>query len=201
MTSPVSRPRSVFASVGADLDALRATSDSSGSSRQGRTTHFTTNYSNGLLNHAPGDIIQLTSKAGWRTSWSIITPGRFTDHPFSDLLFYDPAAGVGEFYTTEGGNLGLLRSYSGWRTSWSVIVPCNLTGGAHQDLLFYDPAGGVGEIYSTDGQGGISLVATHNDWRHTWSLIIPCSITGGTHSDLLLYDPTAGVGEMYKTDG
>jgi hypothetical protein len=204
MTSPVSRrarPRSVFAAVGADLDALRATPDTSGSSRQGRTTHFTTNYSNGLLNHGPGDIIQLTSNDGWRKSWSIITPGRFTDSSFSDLLFYDQAAGVGEFYTTEGGNLSLLRSYSGWRTSWSVIVPCNLTGGAHQDLLFYDPAGGVGEMYSTDGQGGISLVATYNDWRQTWSMIIPCNITGGSYSDLLFYDPTAGTGEMYKTDG
>jgi hypothetical protein len=45
---------------------------------QGRTTHFTTLYSSGLLIHSPGDICLLTSDPGWRTSWSIIIPCNLT---------------------------------------------------------------------------------------------------------------------------
>lgn len=93
------------------------------------------------------------------------------------MLFYDPAAGVSEFYTTEGGNLALLSSHSGWRTSWSVIAPCNLTGGAHHDLLFYDPSQGVGEYHRVSDAGDPSLLSRHTDWRHTWSVIAP-----GTYS-------------------
>ena len=44
----------------------------------------------------------------------------------SDLLFYDPSAGQGEFYTTDGsGNIAALRTYNNWRTTWSVIEAGN----------------------------------------------------------------------------
>ena len=130
MAGPISKRarRSVLAHVDANLEALAATPSTSGSSRQGRTTHFTTYYSNGLLIHEPGDVIQLTSTNGWRTSWSIVTPGKFTDRAFSDLLFYDPAAGVGEMYVTDGhGGMSLIATNTGWRTSWSMIIPCSPT--------------------------------------------------------------------------
>jgi hypothetical protein len=140
--------RRVFAHADAKIPDIRAAA-AAGFTRQGRTEHFTTFYSNGLLNHGPGDIILLTSHTDWRNSWSIIPPGNFSGRPFNDLLFYDPAAGVGEFYTTEGGNIHLLKSYTGWRDSWSIIVPCNLTGGHYSDLLFYDPIAGVGEMYGS----------------------------------------------------
>ena len=169
--------------------------------QQGRTVHFTTFYSSGLLIHSPGDIILLTNNLGWRTSWSILAPGNFSGRSFSDLLFYDPEAGVGEFYTTEGGQLGLMASNSGWRSSWSMIIPCNLTGGPRNDLLFYDSAAGVGEMYTTDGRGGISLIQTHQGWRASWSIILAANLTDGPYDDLLFYDPAAGVGELYSTDG
>jgi hypothetical protein len=168
---------------------------------QGRTSHFTSFYSSGLLIHDPGDICLLTSNPGWRTSWSIIAPGNFSGGQFTDLLFYDQSAGLGEFYTTEGGNLSLLASDAGWRTSWSIIIPCNLTGGRYNDLLFYDAAGGTGEIYSTDGHGKLSLVMSNSGWRTSWSIIIPCNLTGGRYNDLLFYDAAGGTGEIYSTDG
>jgi hypothetical protein len=90
----------VFAHVEANLTDLATVAASAGFTQQGRTNHFTTFYSNGLLNHQPGDIILLKSDAGWRMSWSIIAPGNFSSRSFNDLLFYDPAAGVGEFYAT-----------------------------------------------------------------------------------------------------
>jgi hypothetical protein len=189
----------VLAHPGADLPGFARPADDI-FIEQGHTTHFTTFYSSGLLIHGPGDICLLTSDPGWRTSWSIIAPGNFSGRLFTDLLFYDPSAGLGEFYTTEGGNLSLLASDAGWRPSWSIIVPCNLTGGRYNDLLFYDAAGGTGEIYSTDGHGGLTLVASHTDWRTSWSIVKPCNISGGKSADLMFYDPSAGVGEFYSTD-
>jgi hypothetical protein len=183
----------------ADLGAAAATA--ARFVRQGRTSHFTTSYSSGLLNHPPGSVILLTSDGSWRSTWSILAPGNFSGRPFSDLLFYDAAAGVGEFYSTEGGNMDLLGNISGWRESWSMIIPCNLTNGATQDLLFYDPGAGEAEIYSTDGHGGISLIKSHSGWRESWSVILPCKLTSGNAADLLFYDPGAGEGEMYSTDG
>jgi hypothetical protein len=70
MAGPISKRarRSVLAHVDANLEALAATRSTSGSSRRGCTTHFTTYYSNGLLIHEPGDVIQLTCTNGWQTS-------------------------------------------------------------------------------------------------------------------------------------
>ncbi|HSS49596.1 MAG TPA: hypothetical protein VLX28_11690 [Thermoanaerobaculia bacterium] len=140
---------------------------------------------------------------GWRTSWAAIVPGNFGGSGSTDLLFYDRAAGQGEFYVSDGSSnvIHQLKLESGWRGSWSIVLAGNFTGGSTSDLLFYDPAAGVGEIYKTDGQGNINLVKTHTDWRHTWSIILAGNFTGGKFSDLLFYDPTAGVGEIYSTDG
>jgi hypothetical protein len=167
---------------------------------QGETTHFRTYYSNGLLNHGPGNICLLKTNTRWRTTWSIITPGNFSRRPFEDLLFYDPTAGVGEIYTTEGGNLSLLKSDPSWRHSWSIIVPCNLTGRPYSDLLFYDPTTGVGEAYTTDGHGNISHLQSYS-WSNRWSAIVPCKFTPGRYSDFLFYDSNVGTAAMYSTDG
>jgi hypothetical protein len=54
--------------------------------------------------------------------------------PLTDLLFYDRAAGLGEFYVTnlydpstfriyDPGNPSWLSTYDGWRPSWTHIVP------------------------------------------------------------------------------
>jgi len=92
----------------------------------------------------------------------------------SDLLFYDPATGQGEFYTTDGsGNIGFLKAHSGWRRTWSMIVPGNFNGDSYTDLLFYDPATGQGEFYTTDGSGNIGFLKAHSGWRRTWSMIVP----------------------------
>jgi hypothetical protein len=61
---------------------------------------------------------------GWRDTWSIILSGNFGGDGASDLLFYDRAAGVGEYYRNNGGaNLSQLRVYDNWRKTWAQIVP------------------------------------------------------------------------------
>jgi hypothetical protein len=115
------------------------------------------------------------------------------------LLFYDAASGVGEFYATDGsGNLILTRTHYGWRTSWTHIL-----GGrfGNANLLFYDAANGTGEFYSVDGSGYIHLIRTIEGWRSSWHSIITGNFSRSQYDDLLFYDKGAGVGEFYRTDG
>ena len=191
--------RSVMVHAGADLEGVNAAPSTSGTSRQGRTSHFTTYYGNGLLNHARGNLIVLTSYPQWGTTVSSVVAGKFGSRPFDDLLFYDATNGVLEFHSTEGGNLSLLRSYSGWPTSWTSVVRCKL-GGPYDDLLFYDQAASYGEMYRTDGHGGLTLVQSHT-WTNPWAIITPCKLTGGAYDDLLFYDPSSQLGEFHKMDG
>jgi hypothetical protein len=111
----------------------------------------------------------VNSYANWRKTWSIIIPCNITGSQYADLLFYDRAAGVGEFYSTDGkGNLTLLSSQSTWRTSWTEIHAIGFT-----ELMFYDATAGVGEFYTTDIHGNMTLLKSYTDWRKTWHLIAP----------------------------
>jgi len=150
-----------------------------------------------------GDVIhRMESESGWRSSWSIILAGNFTGSATADLLFYDAAAGVGEFYKTHGEeSISLVQTETNWRNSWSIILPGNFTGGDFSDLLFYDPVAGEGEIYSTDGKGNTTLVKSFSGWRNSWSIIVPGNFVGTAFTDLLFYDAVAGVGEVYACDG
>ncbi|WP_375767157.1 M64 family metallopeptidase [Archangium gephyra] len=149
-----------------------------------------------------GNLSLLRQHGGWRHSWARIVPGNFGGSSFTDLLFYDAAAGQGELYTTDGqGNISLLKQHSGWRHSWTHIIPGNFGGSGHTDLLFYDATAGQGELYTTDGQGNLSLLKLHNGWRHSWTHIIPGNFGGSSFTDLLFYDASAGQGELYTTDG
>jgi hypothetical protein len=66
-------------------------------------------------------------------------PGNFGGSEFTDLLYYDPKVGEGEFYTTDGkGNIQLLKKHTGWRKTWSRILAGNYDSGGYSDLLFYD---------------------------------------------------------------
>jgi hypothetical protein len=149
-----------------------------------------------------GQMHRIANTSGWRSSWSIIVPGKFSDSSNVDVLFYDPTAGTGEFYHTDGhGKLtDLFASYTNLRTTWSMIIPGNFSNSQYDDLLFYDPTAGVGEFYPTGGGIG-PLIAGYTNLRTTWSMIIPGNFSNSQYDDLLFYDPTAGVGEFYPTGG
>jgi hypothetical protein len=151
-----------------------------------------------------GNLALLKSySSGWRKTWKLIVPGDFGGNGVTDLLFYDPTSGEGEFYTTDGsGNLSLLKKYTSFRKTWQLIVPGNFGGNGVTDLLFYDPTVGAGEIYTTDGSGNLALLKSYSSgWRKTWKLIVPGDFGGNGVTDLLFYDPTSGEGEFYTTDG
>jgi hypothetical protein len=61
----------------------------------------------------------------------------------STLLFYDRAAGRGEFYDVVNGQLVLLGAHDNFHPSWDMIVPV-----ARRLLLFYDRAAGIGDFIS-----------------------------------------------------
>ena len=109
----------------------------------------------------------------WLKSWSMIIPGKFSNGPFTDLLFYDRAAGIGEFWRTDGqGNVSRIGTNTNWRKDWSIIIPGNFSGGQFTDLLFYEPSTGTGEFRRTDGHGNDSVIRGYHDWRKSWTSIV-----------------------------
>jgi hypothetical protein len=49
-----------------------------------------------------GHITLLRRNTGWRSTWRMIVPGHFSGGPYTNLLFYDPLRGEGEFYQPNG---------------------------------------------------------------------------------------------------
>ena len=79
------------------------------------------------VTNGEGSVEQIgATNTDWRTTWSLIVPGYFGGgHGFTDLLFYDPVSGQGEFWATDGhGNVHQIgATNTGWRPTWSLIIP------------------------------------------------------------------------------
>lgn len=118
----------------------------------------------------------------------------------TDLLFYEASGGLGEFYTTGGGSINLLRQHTDWRTNWTHIIPGKFGGKGLTDLLFYDASAGTGQFYTVDGIGGISLLHEYTNWRSSWTHIIPGQFGGNEFTDLLFYEAATGTAEFYTTN-
>lgn len=149
----------------------------------------------------------LQAQENWRAGWTHIVPGNFGGGGSTDLLFYDAATGVGEFYTVGGGQLTLMRQNTDWRRGWTQIIPGNFGGSGLTDLLFYDAASGTGEFYTTN-QGNMRLLHQYTDWRTSWTRIVPgdFDVSGSFHdayagkTSLMFYDAAAGTGEFYAVE-
>jgi len=156
-----------------------------------------------------GGISLLRQQVGWRTSWTHIIPGKFGGGgTFTDLLFYDAAAGLGQFYKTDGqGGIHLLREQPSLRTGWTHIIPGRFGGtGVSTDLLFYDAAAGLGQFYAVNGPGRISLLKQYTDWRTSWTQIVPGRFRDlppcpTPVTDLLFYGAAAGTVEFWAING
>jgi len=71
----------------------------------------------------PAEIAIQYSHVGWRTDWTHIIPGNFTDGAYTDLLFYAANTGIGEFWRSDGaGNISSIKLYNNWRPSWAGIL-------------------------------------------------------------------------------
>jgi len=69
------------------------------------------------LSNAEGNISRIgVPNTDWLKTWSLIIPGKFSNGRFTDLLFYDRAAGIGEFWSTDGeGNVSRIGTNTDWR--------------------------------------------------------------------------------------
>jgi hypothetical protein len=176
------------------------------------TGEFYVTDGRGNLTDGRGNFRPLGRHTGWRQSWAQIIPGNFGGSGNTDLLFYDPSGGTGEFYTTDGsGGMSRLQTYTDWRTTWTQIIPGHFGGDGHTDLLFYDPTAATGEFYKTDGHGGISLLTQYENWRRTWQIIVPEMYAPGLgvrvhvkilqNPNMLISTMIAAMREVYATAG
>lgn len=118
---------------------------------------------------------------GWRGSWHSIVAGNFSNSAYDDLLFYDKAAGVGEFYRLDGQTrMAQIRLHDNWRRTWQHVVPGQyLQNAAFDGLLFYEEGSAFTEFYATNGSGGISKIDIDpgGQWRLPWHTILPGEFT------------------------
>ena len=146
-----------------------------------------------------GSFNLIASHSDWRSSWSDIIPINLNNDDITDLLFYSPSEGTGEFYTvTSSGTLNLVATHTDWRSSWSKIIPINLNNDGITDLLFYSPTEHTGEFYTVTSSGQMQLIKTDTSWRSSWSNIIPVNLNNDGITDLLFYSPSEGTGEFYQ---
>jgi hypothetical protein len=157
----------------------------------------------GTSSDGRGQSFLLNEFTNWRPGWTLLTAGIFafvSELPgLTQLLCYDAAQGVGEFYYIGENAMSLAHRETGWRHSWNIIVPGNFGGDGVTDLLFYDADGGVGEFYAVDNST-LSLMKSFTDWRTTWKLIVPGNFGGNGFTDILLYDAGGGTGEFYSVN-
>jgi hypothetical protein len=149
-----------------------------------------------------GSLNTLWQHTDWRTTWSLIVPGNFGGGSgFTDLLFYDPTTGTGEFYRVNGaGGMTLMEQHTGWHGGWTMIVPGNFGGSGLTDLLFYDASAGIGDFYTLTGPGQIQPLRKHTGWLSTWTRIVPGNFGGSGLTDLLFYNASLGAGDFYTVE-
>jgi hypothetical protein len=113
------------------------------------------------------------------------------------LLFYDPAAGEGQFYIINNGRIGSpVKTFTDWRNSWTQIVPGAFGGSGFRDFLFYEGSTGYAEFYSL-GAGGSFNFINSDTFPANLTQIIPGNFSGKDTTDLLFYNAKAGTGQFF----
>jgi hypothetical protein len=104
----------------------------------------------------PLSFQQLRVHTDWRTSWTHIVAGKFSDAHDDGVLFYEGSTGFAEIYDTDGhGNLSLLRQHQdlgriGSRSHhWTHIVKGRFSDSANSSLLLVDSSSGASLQSST----------------------------------------------------
>ena len=113
-------------------------------------------------------------------------------------MFYDAAAGEGQFYITNNGKIGSpVKTFTGWRNTWSQIIPGNFGGSGGLNFLFYEASSGTAEFYVLGSDGAFNWFATAT-LPTNLTLIVPGNFSGKGTTDLLCYDARAGTGVFYS---
>jgi hypothetical protein len=150
----------------------------------------------------PSNFERLAFHLDWRSTWTHIVAGKFSDDPYDGLLFYEQSNGYAEFYGTDGwGNIGYLGSYDDWGNRWTHIVAGRFSDSAYTGLLLYDQQAGFAAVYQTDGRGSLTKLREYDGWGSSWTHVTNVRIPGSDYTALVRYDQAAGRGEILRCTG
>ena len=144
----------------------------------------------------------------WSKTWTNLVAGKFGGSGMGDFLFYDRAAGVAEFYSTDetGQSLTPLLRYTNWSPGTTLIIPGNFGGTSatgQTDLLLYNATTGAASFWDVWGTANMNWMKSYS-FSPGSTHIIPGNF-GGTsatgQSDLLVYNATSGAASFWDVWG
>lgn len=154
----------------------------------------------------PSSFEQIRVHTDWRSSWTHIAAGKFSDGHDDCVLFYEGDTGFAEIYETDGqGNISLLRQHAdlgriGNRSRrWTHIVAGRFCDSAYNSLLLADQESGFAAIFKTDGSGNLIKVREFSNWGD-WSHITTVRVVNSPFSAVLRYKQSEGMGEILECD-
>jgi hypothetical protein len=153
----------------------------------------------------PASFGLIGSHADWRSTWTHIVAGKFSNSPYSSLFFYEQSTGYGEFYDTDGaGGVTFFQSYFNQQNSWTHIVSGAFYGPGRTGLLFYDQAAGFAAIYDPHTGNVREYSGWRTSWTHSTTVRVNIIHPDNAISDfpaLVLYDQAAGHLEIHRCMG
>jgi len=155
----------------------------------------------------PSSFQQLRVYTDWRTSWTHIVGGRFSDSHDDGVLFYEGSTGFAEIYDTDGhGNISLLRQHPdlgriGSRSHrWTGIIAGRFSSSQNSSLLLVDSNSGFAATFNVDATGNLINLREFPNWG-TWTHVTIVRIVGSDFSAVLRYNQATGRGEILACDG
>jgi hypothetical protein len=155
----------------------------------------------------PSTFQQLRVHTDWRTSWTHIVGGKFSDVHDDGVLFYEGSTGFAEIYDTDGhGNLWLLRQHQdlgriGSRSHrWTQIIAGRFSSSQNSSLLLVDANSSFAAIFNVDTTGNLIKLRDFANWG-TWTHVTIVRIVGSDFSAVLRYNQATGRGEILECDG
>jgi hypothetical protein len=154
----------------------------------------------------PSSFQQLRVHTDWRTSWTHIVAGKFSDAHDDGVLFYEGSTGFAEIYDTDGhGNISLLRQHQdlgrlGSRSHrWTQIIAGRFTSSLNSSLLLVDALSRFAAIFNVDATGNLIKVREFPNWG-TWTHVTIVRVPGSDFSAVLRYNQATGRGEILDCD-
>ena len=155
----------------------------------------------------PLSFQQLRVHTGWRSSWTHIVAGKFSDAHDDCVLFYEGSTGFAEIYQTDGqGNISLLRQHPdlgriGDRSRrWTHIVAGRFSDSPRTSLLLADRTTGFAAIFNTDASGNLIKLREFPNWG-VWTHVTTVRVVNSEFSAVLRYHQAEGTGEILACDG
>lgn len=154
----------------------------------------------------PSSFQQLRVHTDWRTSWTHIVAGKFSNAHDDGVLFYEGSTGFAEIYDTDGhGNIWLLRQYqdlgriASRSHRWTQIIAGRFSSSQNSSLLLIDAHSRFAAIFNVDATGNLIKLREFPNWG-TWTHVTIVRVPGSDFSAVLRYNQATGRGEILECD-